>query len=144
MKRLLKTNTASIFLRLAFGWLFLYAGITKIINPEWTAAGFLNNAQTLSGFYGWLASPNILPFVDFLNQWGITLIGITLILGIFVRLSSYLGAFLMVLYYFPNLAFPYVGEHSFLVDEHIIYALALILIASIHTKRHFSILGSKM
>ena len=144
MRRIFKTNTVSIFLRLAFGWLFFYAGFTKVINPEWSAAGFLNNAQTFSSFYGWLASPNILPIVDFLNQWGLTLIGAALILGVFVRLSAYLGALLMILYYFPTLSFPYAGEHSLLVDDHIIYALALLLLASIHTAHHFSIFGSRL
>ena len=60
--------------------------------------------------------------------------GVSLILGIFVRMSSVLGAVLMLLYYFPILEFPYVG-HSFLVDEHIIYALALIMFASLRVER---------
>ncbi|MBV22357.1 MAG: hypothetical protein CMI57_02580 [Parcubacteria group bacterium] len=145
MRRFLKTNTTLVLLRLAFGWFFLYAGLTKVVNPEWTATGFLNNAQTFSGFYSWLASSNILPIVDFLNEWGLTLIGATLILGIFVRLSAYLGALLMILYYFPGLTFPHVGEHAYLVDEHIIYALALLLLASLHTAHHhFSIFGSRL
>lgn len=144
MKRFLKTNTALVLLRIAFGWLFLYTGLTKVVNPEWSAKGFLENAQTFSGFYNWLASPNVLPIVDFLSEWGLTLVGVALILGVFVRFSAYLGALLMILFYFPGLAFPYVGEHSFIVDEHIIYALALILLASIHTAHHWSIFGSRL
>jgi len=38
---------------------------------------------------------------------------------------------LMILYYLPVLSFPYAGEHSFLVDEHIIYITTfLVLFAS--------------
>ena len=111
------------------GWLMFYAGITKIINPEWSAAGYLNNAKTFGGFFDWLASENVLPAVNFLNELGLTLLGISLILGAFVRLSSILGAGLMLLYYLPALNFPYPNTHSFIVDEHIIYALVLILFA---------------
>ena len=38
----------------------------------------------------------------------------------------------MLLYYFPILNFPYVGERYFLVDQHIVFALILILFASIN------------
>ncbi|MEK7138266.1 MAG: hypothetical protein AAB787_02030, partial [Patescibacteria group bacterium] len=70
-----------------------------------------------------------------INEWGLTLLGITLILGIFVRLSSVLGAILMFMYYFPILQFPYPNTHSFIVDEHIIYATALLFLAAIKSGR---------
>lgn len=110
------------------GWLFLYAGLSKILNPEWTSAGYLKGAKTFSGLYAWLAKPENIGWVDFLNEWGLTLIGISFILGIAVRRSSLAGIALMALYYFPVLDFPYVGEHSYLVDEHVIYALGLLIL----------------
>lgn len=145
MRRFLKTNTALLLLRLALGWLLLYSGLSNFLNPNFTAKGFLENAQTFSGFYGWLASPNVIGIVDFLNEWGLILIGGSLILGVFVRLSSYLGVVLMLLYYFPTLSFPFIGAYSFLVDEHIIYALAFLVLVSSHIgHHHFSIFGSRM
>ncbi|MDO8610714.1 MAG: DoxX family protein [bacterium] len=117
-----------VALRLAMGWLFFYAGITKVLNPSWTSAGYLKNAQTFSDFYSWLASTFNIGWVDFLNQWGLTLIGLALIFGVYVRWASYGGIAMMLLYYFPILSFPLVGEHSFLIDEHIIYSLSLWLI----------------
>lgn len=123
------------FVRISTGWLMFYAGITKILNPEWSAAGYLNNAKTFTAFYHWLASQNILPVVNFMNEWGLTLLGTSLILGIGVRLSSISGAILMLLYYFPILDFPYPNPHSFLVDEHIIYIAALLLFASFRAGR---------
>tara|TARA_Y100000310_G_C20633834_1_gene790115 strand:+ start:335 stop:784 length:450 start_codon:yes stop_codon:yes gene_type:complete len=134
-------NILIFALRLSMGWLFLYAGITKVLNPDWTSAGYLKGAQTFSELYQFLASPGIVSFVDFGNQWGLTLIGISLILGIFVRFSSIFGAILMLLYYFPVLNFPYVGEHSLLVEEHIIYALALGLLAAIGAGKIWGIDG---
>jgi thiosulfate dehydrogenase (quinone) large subunit len=141
MRRIIKTDTAIVLLRLVLGWLFLYAGLTKFLNPNWTSKGFLENAQTFSGFYSWLASPNILPIVDTLNQWGLTIIGAVLILGILVRFSSYLGALMMLLYYFPRLTFPYVGEHSLIVDEHIVYIMAFLVLASISSNHIWSLSG---
>ncbi|MEK7123206.1 MAG: DoxX family membrane protein, partial [Patescibacteria group bacterium] len=117
---------ALVAVRIALGWVMLYAGVTKIINPVWSAAGYLNTAKTFSGFYAWLTQPGILPVVNFVNEWGLTLLGVSLILGVFVRLSGILGAILMILYYFPGLTFPMVGKTAFIVDEHIIYALTLL------------------
>ena len=121
-------------LRIALGWLVFYAGISKIFNPNWTSEGYLRGAKTFASFYAWLAQPGILPFVDFVNEWGLTLLGISLVLGLFVGISSRLGALLMVLYYFPVLEFPYVG-HGYLIDEHIIYALMLMYFAVIGAGR---------
>jgi len=114
------------FLRISLGWLFFYAGITKVLNPEWSAAGYLKGAKTFAPFYQWLLTPSVLPAIDFLNEWGLTLIGVSLILGVFVRWGSYAGILLMVLYYLPILQFPKVGDHSYIVDEHIIYIFAFL------------------
>ena len=122
----------SLFLlRVSMGWLMFYAGITKILNPEWSSAGYLKTAATFSGLYQWFSQPDVLPAIDFINGWGLTLLGVSLMLGLFVRLSAPLGALLMMLYYFPVLKFPYIAPHSFLVDEHIIYASALIFLSAV-------------
>ena len=124
----------SLFLlRVATGWFFFYAGITKVLNPNWSAAGYMKGAKTFVWFYQCLLQPNILPVINFVNEWGLTLLGASLILGIFVRLSSILGIALMVLYYLPVLEFPYIGKSSYIVDDHIIYALILL---------YFSVIGA--
>ena len=131
-----KFGKVSLFLlRVGTGWLMFYAGITKILDPGWSAAGYLNNAKIFSGFFAWFATPNILPITNFVNEWGLTLLGVSLILGIGVRLSSILGAALMMLYYFPVLEFPYPNTHSYIVDEHIIYALVLLVLAALRAGR---------
>lgn len=124
--------------RVVLGWLMFYAGITKILDPKWSAAGYLQNAKTLPEFYSWLASPSVLPVVNFINEWGLTLLGISLILGIGVRLSASLGVILMLLYYLPASNFPFV-EHGFLVDEHIIYASIFAFFASIRAGRYYGL-----
>ena len=115
-------------LRIAIGWLFFYAGITKVLDPAWSAEGYLKGAESFSGFFGWLASADILPITNFVNEWGLTVIGIALIIGIGARTAALAGAAMMILYWLPVLDFPYAGEHSYIVDEHIIYALVLLLL----------------
>lgn len=128
-------NLSLFLLRISMGWLMFYAGITKVLNPEWTAKGYLESAKTFSGFYQTLAAPNILPVINFINEWGLVLIGVSLVLGLFARLSSFFGIVLMFLYYFPILDFPYPSTHAFLVDQHIIYAASLFVLASFRAGR---------
>lgn len=121
-----------IFLsRVSIGWMFFYAGITKVLNPAWSASGYLKGAKTFSGIYAWLASAGNIGWVNFINEWGLTLAGVMLILGLKVKYTGYFLMGLMVLYYLPILHFPYVGEHSFLVDEHILYILFLAILVQI-------------
>lgn len=122
----------AVFLsRVGLGILFFYAGITKVLNPSWSAAGYLGSAKTFPGLFQWFAGAGNLGWVNFVNEWGLTIVGVALIVGLLVRLASVGGILLMILYYLPVLQFPYVGEHSFLVDEHIIYITAfLVLFAS--------------
>lgn len=129
------------FLRVAMGWLMFYAGITKILDPQWSAVGYLKGAKTFTGFYQWLAFPANLGWINIVNEWGLTLLGISLILGMGVRLSSILGVFLMMLYYFPILTFPHIGASSFIVDSHIIFALILVFFAVIKAGRFFGLGG---
>lgn len=131
----MKTKIVLWLLRISIGWLFFYAGITKVLNPEWSAAGYLNSAKTFSGLFHWFASPGILPLTNFVNEWGLTLIGISLILGLGVRLSGVLGAVLMLLYYFPILDFPYPNTRAYIVDEHVVYIFVLLLLAALHAGR---------
>ena len=125
-----QAKSVSLFLlRIGLGWFMFYAGLIKIIDPSWSAAGYLQNAKTFAGFYHLLLDPALLPVVNIVNEWALFLIGVSLILGIAVRLSGILGAMLMMLYYFPVLDFPYIAPYSLLIDDHIIYALALLVLA---------------
>lgn len=134
----MKRSDIYIFLlRVSMGVLFFYAGITKVFNPNWSAEGYLKGAKTLPELYNFFLQPNMLPITNFVNEWGLTLLGVSLLLGISVRLSSYLGAALMLLYYIPILHFPYVGTGttSFLVDQHIIFILVLLFLGEVRAGR---------
>jgi thiosulfate dehydrogenase (quinone) large subunit len=135
-------NITLFLLRVSLGWYMFYAGITKVLDPEWSAAGYLKGAKLLPELYLWFTSPGILPIVNFLNEWGLTLLGLSLILGIFVRFSAPLGAMLMLLYYIP-LGIIHPDAHSFIVDDHVIYGLLLIYLASINAGKVWGLDGRR-
>lgn len=128
-------------LRLTAGWMMFYAGITKVLNPAWSAEGYLKSAKTFPALFSWFASPALLPYVNFVNEWGLTLLGVSLILGFGVRFSSVLGSALMLLYYFPVLEGWYPNTHAFVVDEHIIYAAVLLILAAVRAGRVWGVDG---
>ena len=109
-------NLVFTTLRTAIGWHFLYEGLNKLLTPGWTSEGYLKSSfGFLSGFFHFLASwPEILKVVDFLNIWGLILIGTGLFLGILIRVSAVSGIFLLVIYY---LAYPPFGLSSLAVSQ---------------------------
>jgi uncharacterized membrane protein YphA (DoxX/SURF4 family) len=128
-------------LRVAIGWHFLYEGLSKILQGNWTASGFLlNTSGFLSGFYHALAgSPAILKVTDILNMYGLLFIGLALFIGLFSRIASVCGALLLTLYYF---AYPPFGNplmnasegHLFIVDKLFIEAAVLLFLSFYHEK----------
>jgi thiosulfate dehydrogenase (quinone) large subunit len=134
-----KNKKLSLFLlRFVLGWLFAYAGITKLFDPTWSAAGYIKSAQNFTPLYSWLASSEVLPVVNFLNIWGLTLAGVCLLLGVAVRFSSIVGIVIMFLYYFV-LPFPNPNPHALIVDEHLIYIAALFVLACSEAGHYFGL-----
>lgn len=113
---------ALVLLRLALGFLFVSAGVFKLTS-DWSAAGYLSAASgPFASFFQSMAGSAL---VDGLNAWGLTLIGAALLLGVLLRSASYAGIVLMGLYYFAH--FTENTAHGF-VDEHIIYAMTLLVL----------------
>lgn len=94
-----------VIIRIAIGWHFLYEGVTKIIAGNWSSAAYLAGSKWIfAPVFHWMAgSAGIISVVDFMNIWGMTLIGLGLIFGLFSRWASAGGA-LMLLFYF--IAYP--------------------------------------
>jgi uncharacterized membrane protein YphA (DoxX/SURF4 family) len=132
-------------LRVAIGWHFLYEGLSKILQGNWTASSYLlNTSGFLSGFYHALASsPSILRITDILNMYGLLLIGLALFIGLFNRFASMAGALLLTMYYF---AYPPFGNplmnasdgHLFIVDKLFIETAALLFLL-FYSEKGFSI-----
>jgi len=98
-------------LRILVGWHFLYEGITKLMDPGWTSKFYLLGSKWIfADLFHWMASsPNVLNVVDFLNVWGLILIGLSLFIGLFVRWSSVCGAVLLFFYF---VAYPPIFGHT--------------------------------
>jgi thiosulfate dehydrogenase [quinone] large subunit len=95
---------ALVILRVLIGWHFLYEGVAKLMKPGWSAAGFLLQSRgPLAGVFRWIAeSPDVLAVVNNLNKWGLSCIGLGLILGCFTRVASASGVFVIGAYYLCN------------------------------------------
>ncbi len=126
-------------LRVAIGWHFIYEGLSKILQGNWTASSFLlNTSGFLSGFYHALASSTaILKVTDILNMYGLFFIGFALFIGLFSRFASAAGALLLILYYFAyppfgNLLISASDGHLFIVDKLFIEAAALLFLFFYH------------
>ncbi|MBC2840153.1 DoxX family membrane protein [Robiginitalea sp. SC105] len=98
---------ALVLLRILIGWHFLYEGIVKLYNPDWTSFGYLASAQgPFKEVFASLASDSLLPWVDTLNWLALVFVGITLILGIFEKAGAIAGMGLLALYYLAHPSLP--------------------------------------
>lgn len=134
-------------LRIVIGWHFLYEGIVKLINPAWTARPFLEGSRWIFGdLFRWLISGNTgMWIIDTVNAWGLTIIGIALILGLFTRVALWCGATLLLSYY---IAYPPFGGFSYgapsegsylLVNKNLIELVAMILLSLFNPGRFFGL-----
>jgi len=123
-------------LRIVIGWHFLYEGIVKLFNPNWSSASYLMESKWLfSGFFHWLISnSSTLGIVDFLNTWGLIVIGLSLFMGIFSRVAGFAGALMLLMYYIASP--PFVSSnipstsHFFLINYNLIEALILVALSA--------------
>lgn len=122
-----------IFFRLAMAWTFLYAASHQVFDPTWSVAGFLGSTKTFNGLFAVLATPALAPVTSFLVAYGHLLIGLSLLFGLMVRVSSVLGALLMVLYWMAHMDWPYISNtNNFILDYHLVYAGVLVYLMVKH------------
>ena len=120
-------------LRIALGWVFLYAASHQVFVPGWSVAGFLEHTKTFHGLFSIFTGPGIAPIISFLVSYGHLLIGLSLIVGLAVRVSAFFGILLMLLYWMAHMDFPYISDqNNFIVDFHIVDALVLALLIVKH------------
>ncbi len=129
-------------LRVVIGWHLLYEGLSKLFTPGWTAYNYLAMAKwILADLFHWIAAtPPALATVDLLNIWGLILIGMALMLGLFSRVASLGGVLLLGLHYVAHPAlvgmdFGVPQEGSYLwIDKNIVELFALVLFSLIPGK----------
>jgi thiosulfate dehydrogenase (quinone) large subunit len=127
--------TCLVILRVVIGWHFLYEGVAKLMKPSWSAAGYLLQSRgAFSALFRWMAGDaSVLAVVNQLNMWGLTCIGLGLILGCFTRLASASGILVILLFYLCNP--PFVGyfysipmEGNYLIVNKNLVELAALLV----------------
>lgn len=133
-------------LRISMGWIFLWAFLDKLFGfgfataPEaaWLAGGspttgFLLHATKgpLAGVFQSLAENAL---VDWVFMIGLAAIGLSLLLGIFMRIAAYSGVLMLLLMFLAGFLPP---EHNPALDEHIVYAIILIGLTAVDSGSWF-------
>ena len=123
-------------LRLAIGWIFLWAFLDKLLglgfatlpDKAWLSGGSPTSGFLQFGVHGPFASLyHALAgsgLVDWLFMLGLLFIGVSLMFGIFMRLGSSVGILILFLMYTAVGLSP---TNNLFIDEHIIYILVLII-----------------
>jgi thiosulfate dehydrogenase (quinone) large subunit len=115
------------YLRMTMAWTFLYAASHQVFDPSFTVVGFLNTTKTFHNFFAIFTTPSMAPVTTFLVEYGHLLIGLSLLLGLMVRVSAAFGVMLMIIYWMAHMNWPYIEDKTnFIVDFHLVYAGVLI------------------
>ena len=123
-----KLHKAMMVLRILFAWFFIYAGLTKIFNPHYSAVSFLLGSKVFTPLYHWFASSTMIGFINFTSEWLILALGVFILFGFLPKWTAWVGFVLMFLFYFPKLnPFPFV-QNGFLVNDDIFYAVVFLVL----------------
>jgi thiosulfate dehydrogenase (quinone) large subunit len=100
---------AIIFLRIVIGWHFLYEGIAKLTAPSWSAVGYMRASRgPFAALFKSIANnPQMLDNANLITMYGLTIVGVLLMLGLFTRLAAIGGMAFILLFYLCNP--PFVG-----------------------------------
>ena len=136
---------AVLSLRFIMAYVFLAAGLEKILNPDWSAQNYLDpatpfgvtEANPLSGVFADLSASA--GMVDPLVYWGQILIGLALLFGIFFRFAAFWGAVQMLLFWAAALQGGLLAglpvAHGYVVDSSLVYAFLLFGLGAIGAGR---------
>lgn len=134
--------------RISLGFIFLWAYFDKLLGLGYatpTERAWVNGGSPTTGFLKNVEG----PFGDFFNSisgqgwadWlfmlGLLGIGVALVFGVAVRLAAWSGALLMVLMWAASLPLA----NNPVIDDHIVYALVLLVIAWALPNQKLSIAG---
>jgi thiosulfate dehydrogenase (quinone) large subunit len=116
-----------VFFRLTMAWTFLYAASHQVFVPTFSVVGFLSHTKTFHDVFVVFTTPTMAPITTFLVEYGHLLIGLSLLVGLMVRVSASFGVLLMVIYWFAHMDWPFIeNTNNFIVDYHVVYAGVLV------------------
>lgn len=134
-----------ILLRILIGWHFLYEGVLKVYNPDWTAQGYLMSSQGIfRPFFQWLASDGLIGIVDAMNIVVLLFVGLALLAGILERPAAFAGFIILMLYYLAHPAFPGLDQgpvegNYWLVNKNLIEGITLLALFYFPTSEAFGL-----
>jgi thiosulfate dehydrogenase (quinone) large subunit len=123
--------------RISLGTIFLWAFVDKLFGLGHATLGkdsWLNGGSPTDGFLAFAAKGPLTGFyhsiagaawADWLFMIGLFAIGVALITGVAMRLTAYAGGLLLILMW--SVVLP--PENHLFMDDHLIYALVLALLA---------------
>ena len=116
-----------VFFRLTMAWTFLYAASHQVFVPSFSVVGFLSHTKTFHDVFVVFTTPTMAPITTFLVEYGHLLIGLSLLVGLMVRVSASFGVLLMAIYWFAHMDWPFIeNTNNFIVDYHVVYAGVLV------------------
>jgi len=138
-----KEQFAGAGLRIALGWIFIWAFFDKLIGLGYStqsANAWINGGSPTSGFLSYATSGPLSGFyqdlagsaaVDTVFMLALLLLGVALILGIGMKIAAVAGSALMLLMWSSRLP----PETNPLIDDHIVYMVVLIFLALVGAGR---------
>ena len=140
-----------VLLRTLIGWHFLYEGLVKLVWPAWTRAGVPMGRFSSAGYlrsstgpfadvFRAFADASWLPWLDLLMAWGLLLVGLGLMLGLFTQLACAGALALLALFYLSWLPTRGVYEpgtegNYLLVNKNLVEAAAVFVVLVFRTGR---------
>ena len=152
MERLTGFQQASlVIMRMLIGWHFFYEGYYKLMLPGWTragrplaawsAAGYLNAATgPLAGLFHRMAhTPGIAHAIDITVPIGLTLVGLSLLLGLFTRVGCVGALLFLTLFYvsappLAGLPQPQTEGAYLIVNKNLIELAAVLTLLAFRTE----------
>jgi len=142
-----KEQYAGAAVRLALGWTFMWAFVDKLLGLGYSTTSenaWINGGSPTSGFLSYATAGPLAGLyqdlsgsaaVDALFMLAVLMLGVALILGIGMKIAAIAGSALMLLMWSSRLP----PENNPLIDDHIVYMVALIFLAFMGAGRWFGL-----
>jgi thiosulfate dehydrogenase [quinone] large subunit len=132
-----KEKLTLVVLRVVMGFIFLWAFLDKVFGLGFSTTADKAWIHGGSPTYGFLTMATkgplvnvfhqiaTMPYIDWVFMLGLLFVGLTLIIGKFVKWGAWVGIVMLALMYL-SLLWPATNP---VIDEHIVYILVLLLFA---------------
>ena len=124
-----------VILRVAIGWIILYEGIGRAMNSSWSLTGYLSGSRgVFAGYFTSLTThSNLMYAIEIINEWGLILIGMGLVFGLFSRFFSFAGLVFALIGYlshppFFGLNYTSIVQGSYLIVNELFVLFFLLLL----------------